>query len=118
MPLATGNDGTPVTTWAAAPFAAFLLQLIGFCLSPVSPALTSVILSALPARQHAPMAGLIVIFSALGGTSGSILPGTLFELVGGQSAFYFSLVPIALITSARCFVKRLSDQQLEAANCQ
>ena len=118
LPLATGNDGTPVTTWAAAPFAAFLFPLIGFCISPVYPAINSVILSALPARQHAPMAGLIVVFSALGGTSGSIITGTLFELVGGQSAFYFSLVPIALITIALFFFKRLSDQQLEAANCQ
>ena len=43
------------------------------------------------------MAGLIVIFSALGGTTGSIITGHVFESYGGQTAFYFSLIPISLL---------------------
>ena len=113
LPLA-GNDGGPVvTTWAAAPIAAFVFPLIGFLISPVYPAINSVILSALPTHQHGAMAGLIVVFSALGGTSGSIITGTLFQHFGGRTAFYFSLVPIALIIVTLIFFKRLSDQHLE-----
>jgi len=113
LPLArAGASGVQVTTWAAAPLAAFLFPLIGFCISPVYPAINSVILSALPARQHGPMAGLIVVFSALGGTSGSIITGNLFEAFGGRTAFYFSLVPIAAIIVTLTFFKRLSDRQL------
>jgi predicted MFS family arabinose efflux permease len=43
------------------------------------------------------MAGLIVIFSALGGTTGSIITGNVFQAYGGQTAFYFSLIPIGLL---------------------
>jgi sugar phosphate permease len=43
------------------------------------------------------MSGLIVVFSALGGTTGSLITGNIFEHFGGQTAFYFSLVPIALL---------------------
>ena len=113
LPLA-GNDGGPVvTTWAAAPVAAFFFPMIGFLIAPIYPAINSVILSALPTHQHGAMAGLIVVFSALGGTSGSIITGTLFEHLGGRTAFYFSLVPIALIIVALIFFKRLSDEHLE-----
>jgi len=113
LPLA-GHDGGPVVTaWSAAPLAAFVFPLIGFLIAPVYPAINSVILSALPTHQHGAMAGLIVVFSALGGTSGSIITGTLFELVGGRTAFYFSLVPIALIVVALVFFKRLSDRHLD-----
>jgi sugar phosphate permease len=38
-----------------------------------------------------------VIFSALGGTTGSIITGNIFQAYGGQTAFYFSLVPISLL---------------------
>lgn len=114
LPLAGSNGGTPVTTWAAAPLAAFLFPLIGFLIAPVYPAINSVILSALPMHQHGAMAGLIVVFSALGGTTGSIITGTLFEHFGGRTAFYFSLLPITLIIVALVLFKRLSDKHLAA----
>ena len=107
LPLASGGSGAPIAAWTAAPLAAFLFPLIGFCISPVYPAINSIILSTLPARQHAPMAGLIVVFSALGGTAGSLVTGALFEHLGGRTAFYFSLLPIALIILALVFFKRL-----------
>ncbi len=95
MPMAASHDGALVENWSEAPMAAFVFPLIGLCLAPIYPAINSLILSSLPLKMHAAMAGLIVVFSALGGTTGSILTGRLFEVVGGQEAFYFSLIPIA-----------------------
>jgi hypothetical protein len=40
------------------------------------------------------MAGLIVVFSALGGTTGSIITGNIFEKYDGSTAFYLSLIPL------------------------
>ncbi len=110
LPLAAGVGHRQVTGWANAPIAAFTFPLIGFCIAPVYPAINSVILSALPARQHAPMAGLIVVFSALGGTTGSIITGHLFETLGGRTAFYFSLVPLTILLITLYLFKRTTSQ--------
>lgn len=110
LPMAASVSGEQVTSWGAAPIAAFFFPLIGFCIAPVYPAINSVILSALPTHQHGSMAGLIVVFSALGGTSGSIITGLLFEKVGGQSAFYFSLLPISVLLYALYLFKRKTDE--------
>ncbi|MDH3578471.1 MAG: MFS transporter, partial [Gammaproteobacteria bacterium] len=110
LPMARSVSVTEVTTLAAAPLAAFVFPLIGFCIAPVYPAINSVILSALPTHQHGSMAGLIVVFSALGGTSGSIITGFLFEKVGGQTAFYFSLIPIAAILFTLYLFKRKAEE--------
>lgn len=106
LPLASNLSGTEVSSWRQAPLAAFVFPLIGVCLSPIYPAINSVILSALPLRHHASMAGLIVVFSALGGTSGSLITGSLFQAFGGTTAFYFSLVPITLLLIALYQLKR------------
>jgi fucose permease len=106
LPLAESAGVTRVGRWADAPLAAFVFPLIGALLAPVYPAINSVVLSSLAPHQHAPMAGLIVLFSALGGTTGSILTGTLFELLGGRNAFYFSLLPIAAILITLWFFKQ------------
>ena len=106
LPLASGAGTEPVTSWAAAPLAAFIFPMIGLCIAPVYPAINSVILSALPTHQHGSMAGLIVVFSALGGTTGSIITGNLFQMFGGTVAFYFSLLPIALILGSLYVFKR------------
>ncbi|MCZ6829766.1 MAG: hypothetical protein O7F73_09300, partial [Gammaproteobacteria bacterium] len=52
----------------------------------------------------------IVVFSALGGTTGSIITGTLFELFGGKTAFYCSLIPITVIMFTLYLFKRETDQ--------
>lgn len=96
IPLAQSSSGE-VTGWSNAPLGAFVFPLIGLFIAPIYPAINSVILSTLPPRQHGPMSGLIVIFSALGGTTGSIITGNIFEAYGGQTAFYFSLVPIGIL---------------------
>ncbi|MCB1053360.1 MAG: MFS transporter [Acidobacteria bacterium] len=116
LPLAQVANPEPVTRWANAPLAAFVFPCIGFCLAPIYPAINSVILSALPARQHAPMSGLIVVFSALGGTSGSLLMGFLFSTIGGKAAFYFSLLPLALLLFALFQFKRRLSQTLPPAH--
>ena len=108
--MAAGSGGAPILRWSDASLAAFLFPMIGFFISPVYPAINSVILSALPKHQHAPMAGLIVVFSALGGTSGSIITGTLFERLGGQSAFYFSLIPIGAVLLSLYLFKRSTER--------
>jgi len=97
IPLANGAEGHVISGWGDAPLGAFVFPLIGLFIAPIYPAINSVILSTLPPRQHAPMSGLIVIFSALGGTTGSIITGNIFEAYGGQTAFYFSLVPMGIL---------------------
>jgi len=97
LPLANNATGVAVTGWSTAPLATFVFPLIGFLIAPIYPAINSVILSSLPKKKHGYMSGLIVIFSALGGTTGSIITGNIFQAYGGQTAFYFSLVPISLL---------------------
>ncbi|MES2797728.1 MAG: MFS transporter, partial [Bacteroidota bacterium] len=86
-----------VVGWSTAPIVAFIFPLIGFLISPIYPAINSLILNSLPKNKHGVMAGLIVIFSALGGTTGSLITGYIFEHFGGQSAFYFSLIPMGIL---------------------
>lgn len=109
IPLAQSSGGE-VTGWGSAPLGAFVFPLIGLFIAPIYPAINSVILSTLPARQHGPMSGLIVIFSALGGTTGSIVTGNIFEAFGGQTAFYFSLVPIGILITCLFFFNRLQKK--------
>lgn len=116
IPLAQSSADRQVTGWGNAPIGAFVFPLIGLFISPIYPAINSVILSTLPARQHGPMSGLIVIFSALGGTTGSIITGNIFQAFGGKTAFYFSLLPIAVLIVCLYFFNKLqrkSDVPIE-----
>ncbi len=99
MPLAKNIiiENTDTMTWFNAPFVLYLLPIMGLFLAPIYPTLNSTILSSLPKHMHSSMSGLIVVFSALGGTIGSIITGHVFEAFGGTTAFYFALIPIALI---------------------
>jgi MFS transporter, FHS family, glucose/mannose:H+ symporter len=110
IPLASGVDGSAATGWGNAPVAAFVFPLIGFLLAPIYPAINSLILSSLPKHQHGLMSGLIIIFSALGGTTGSIITGNIFGRFGGEIAFYFSLVPITILLVGLYFFKRLKER--------
>jgi len=112
MPLANTVKGVVVTGWSNAPFVAYVFPLIGFLIAPIYPAINSTILSTLPKHQHAPMSGLIVVFSALGGTTGSIITGSVFHYLGGQAAFYFSLVPISLLIICLILFKRISSKKV------
>ncbi len=93
-------------SWLNAPLVVYLFPIMGIFLAPVYPTINSVVLSALPKYMHSSMSGLIVVFSALGGTTGSIITGHIFEAYGGQNAFYFSLLPIAALCVALILLNR------------
>lgn len=106
LPLASGVQPMAEANWLQAPVAAFMLPLIGLFMAPIYPVINSVILSALPKHDHAPMTGLIVVFSALGGTFGSFVTGFLFDRLGGQTAFYMALVPMGAIAVTLTLLNR------------
>ncbi len=106
LPLARNVALDPMVSWSSAPVAAFLFPLIGLFMAPIYPGINSVMLSSLPKHQHAPMTGLLVIFSALGGTTGSLITGYVFGRFSGHFAFYLSLVPITLMLVSLFFFKR------------
>lgn len=114
LPLAAGADAAAATGWRDAPLAAFVFPLIGLFLAPIYPVVNSAVLSALPLHRHAAMSGLSVIFSALGGTTGSLLNGRLFEAFGGRTAFYFSLVPLAGLLVCLALFNRLQRRPVAA----
>lgn len=97
LSLSSGVSSAQVYNWFNAPFVVYLLPLIGLFLSPIYPTINSVILSALPKNQHSAMSGLIVVFSALGGTTGSMITGHVFERFDGSTAFYLTLIPLGCI---------------------
>ncbi len=107
LPLASSVGTAEVTNWANAPLATYMFPLIGIFLAPIYPTINSLILKKLPTAQHGPMAGLIVVFSALGGTTGSIITGHVFQAYDGQTAFYFSLIPLGLLLILLTVFRRL-----------
>lgn len=111
MPLTEGLRPDPRMGWLTAPAAAFILPLIGLFLAPIYPAINSAMLSALPKPDHAAMTGLLVVFSALGGTTGSFITGHAFEAFGGQTAFTLSVVPMLLLLAALAGFRCKSVQQ-------
>ena len=113
-PLSHGVAHDPNVSWSSAPLAAFVFPLIGLFMAPIYPGINSVMLSSLPKHQHAPMTGLLVIFSALGGTTGSMVTGYVFGRYNGQFAFYLTLVPIALVLLGLFFFRRQVERSAAA----
>jgi len=110
LPLAQGVVQRAHAGWLNAPAAAYLIPLIGLLMAPIYPVINSVALSSLPKPAHAAMTGLIVIFSALGGTLGSRITAIVFSRFDGIHAFYFSLVPMLLILITLFLFKRETDR--------
>ncbi|GLQ50610.1 sugar MFS transporter [Dyella flava] len=110
LPLAHGITAQADVGWFDAPIAAYLIPLIGLLMAPIYPVINSVALSSLPKPSHAAMTGLIVIFSALGGTLGSRITAIVFSRFDGIHAFYFSLVPMLLILVTLFLFKRETDR--------
>jgi MFS transporter, FHS family, glucose/mannose:H+ symporter len=110
MPLAKNETGKNISGWLNAPVAAYIFPLIGFLLAPVYPAINSVILSSLPKPKHGVMSGLIIIFSAIGGTTGSLITGYIFDKYDGPTAFYFTLVPIGILLISLSIFKKLQKK--------
>jgi fucose permease len=117
LPLADDIDPTAITGIFNAPIAAYLLPLAGLMMAPIYPIINSVMLSSLEKAKHAQMTGLILVFSALGGTTGSIITGLVFDTFGGKKAFYLSLLPMALL-AVTLFFFRNSTNKLSASTMQ
>ena len=117
LPLADGIDATTITGIFSAPIAAYLLPVAGLMMAPIYPIINSVMLSSLEKAKHAQMTGLIVVFSALGGTTGSIITGLVFDTFGGKNAFYLSLLPMALLAFTLYFFRN-STNKLSASTTQ
>jgi len=96
LPLASHAPKVTLHTLADLPAAAFLFPAVGLFLGPINPAINSAVLSSLPRQHHSAMAGLIVVFSSIGGTTGALITGSLFQ-ARGIDAFYFLLLPVLLL---------------------
>ncbi len=110
LPLTQGIVASENTNWSNAPLGAYLFPIMGIFLAPIYPTINSVILSSLPKYLHSSMSGLIVVFSALGGTTGSIITGHVFEAFTGQTAFYLSLIPMTILIICLLFLNKLSQK--------
>ena len=110
LPLTHNVVLDPNVSWSSAPLATFLFPLIGLFMAPIYPGINSVMLSSLPKSQHSAMTGLLVIFSALGGTTGSLITGYVFGNFNGHFAFYLTLVPISIVLVTLFFFKRAVDR--------
>lgn len=110
LPLARDVVARFDVGWFNAPVAAYLIPLIGLLMAPIYPVINSVALSSLPKPMHAAMTGLIVVFSALGGTLGSYITAKVFASFDGIHAFYFSLAPMAMLLLTLFLFKRETDR--------
>lgn len=95
--LASAPAAEPISRWAAVPFVAYLLPALGFFMAPIYPTLNSVILSSVPRNRQAGLIGLIVVFSALGGTAGSRLVAELFSSEPSAQVLYSLLIPLGFL---------------------
>lgn len=113
--FAVRASGAGATDWASLPLAAYLPAVLGLFLAPIYPTICSTMLSSLPLERQAPMTGLIVVFSALGGTSGSFITGRIFAATDGRTAFTLGLVPMALLIGALLLFDRTLRSRLALA---
>lgn len=109
LPLAQKISPRTVDSFSDIPMIAFVFPLIGLFLAPIYPLMNSNVLGAVDKSLHSPLAGLLTFFSAIGGTFGSRIVGYLFREIGGNKAFYFSLVPLILLI----FLLYLLDKKIK-----
>jgi fucose permease len=110
LPKTVGLEVKTINSLSDIPLIAFAFPLIGLFIAPIYPLLNSVILSSLPKSLHSPMTGLIVVFSAIGGTLGSRIIGWLFQNQGPEKAFYFTLIPMTLLLISFFILKKLTSK--------
>jgi fucose permease len=110
LPLAAHASRPAGLGWLDAPLAAYVIPLIGLLMAPIYPVINSVALSSLPKPLHAAMTGLILLFSALGGTLGSRITAIVFSRFDGVHAFYFSLLPMLLLLLTLSRFRRESER--------
>ena len=114
LPRAINADIADVNSLLDIPLIGYAFPIIGLFLAPIYPLINSTVLSALPKKLHSPMSGLIIIFSAIGGTLGSRFVGYLFKNVGAANAFTYTLIPMALLLLALIMLNRLTQKPQEA----
>lgn len=114
LPKAVSASVTEINHFVDIPLIGFAFPMVGLFIAPIYPLLNSVVLSSLPKKLHSPMTGLIVIFSALGGTLGSRLIGWLFKTLGADKAFYYTLIPMILLFVCMWILKNMTKQQTKA----
>lgn len=107
LPLTQNTNIGTEAGWLNAPLVVYLFPLMGVFLAPIYPSINSVILSSTPKYLHSSMSGLIVVFSAIGGTIGSVITGSVFEKFTGQHAFYLSLIPLTLLIISAIVMNKL-----------
>ncbi len=107
-----------INSMSDVPVIAYVFPLIGFFLAPIYPMVNSYVLSATEKSFHSPMASLLVFFSAIGGTLGSRLVGYLFKNIGGEKAFYFSLIPMAVLIICLFIFKKLENRSVNTGGNQ
>lgn len=110
LPQAINSKITNVNSLLDIPLYGYAFPLIGLFLAPIYPLINSVVLSSLPQKLHSPMSGLIIIFSAIGGTLGSRAIGYLFKNVGAESAFAYTLIPMVLLLLCLFVLNQLTKE--------
>jgi fucose permease len=110
LPQTQGLKAQKIESFKDIPVIAYVFPLIGLFFAPIYPLVNSFVLSATEKVLHSPMASLLVFFSAIGGTLGSRLVGYLFKNIGGQKAFYFSLIPMSVLLLCLFFFYRHSKK--------
>lgn len=118
LPKAIGIEVVEINSLFDIPLIGFVFPLVGLFIAPIYPLLNSAILSVLPKKLHSPMTGLIVIFSALGGTLGSRIIGWLFKNLGANKAFYFLLIPMGLLIVAFYILNKLTSKKAKTTTAE
>ncbi len=97
LPQTEGLPILNIQSFKDIPWIAFVFPMIGLFLAPIYPLMNAAILSVTDKDKFTQMAGILTFFSAIGGTLGSKITGVLFEQLEGGQAFYFALIPLALL---------------------
>jgi MFS transporter, FHS family, glucose/mannose:H+ symporter len=114
--LATAGrtPGAPVERFVDAPPLAFAFSLLGFFIGPIYPTIVSLVLSRLEKARHPAMTGLIIVFSALGGTTGSLIVGFISRTFSSHDAFFYPLLPMTLLGLLLVPYRRLTATEAAA----
>lgn len=108
-----------ITHWSQVSWQAFLFPAVGIFIAPVYPIICSTLISAIPKNYQSGMMGLILVFSAIGGSVGSKLIGVTFGIAGGQQAIGITLLPLSILLITLFFyrhVRESNSQPLKSNN--
>jgi FHS family glucose/mannose:H+ symporter-like MFS transporter len=89
--------GATIDAWSEAPALALAFSCMGFFIGPIYPTIVSIVLGRLEKARHPAMTGLIIVFSALGGTTGSFIVGFISRRFNTHDAFFYPLLPMILL---------------------